>query len=259
MQLVDVHCHLGDEAFKDDLGPVLDRASREGVTAVISSTVSLTEAQRSMEISAQYPHFVYTSIGSDPSQLEEARVRPIMETVRANRTRIVGIGEVGLDHYWVTEPSRRDYQLRLFKEWISLAVELELPLTVHSRSAGYESLKTLESVELERVLMHAYDGKVGHAMQAAESGTLFSIPASVVHSEQKQKLARRLPIENLVLETDAPVLSPIKGQRNEPANLKYSVAKISELKQMDVELVAEIISGNATRFFNLPDATQSLK
>ncbi len=255
MRLVDVHCHLGDEAFKDDLGLVLERASHQGVSAVISSTVSLAEAKRSMKISAQYPHLVYTSVGSDPSQLEDDWVKPIIETIRASRTRIVGIGEVGLDHYWVKEPNRRAYQLKLFKDWITLASELELPLTVHSRSAGHESLQTLKSTNIERVLMHAYDGKVGHAMLAAELGILFSIPASVVHSEQKQKLARRLPIENLLLETDAPVLSPTKGQRNEPANIKYSALKISELKNMDVESVAEITSRNATRFFNIPDAT----
>ncbi len=194
-------------------------------------------------------------MGSDPSQLENEWVRPIIETIRANTNRIVGLGEVGLDHYWVTESNTRAYQLKLFKEWIMLAKELQLPLTVHSRSAGYEALETIKSADLERVLMHAYDGKVGHAIKAAESGILFSVPASVVHSEQKQKLVRRLPIENLLLETDAPVLSPIKGQRNEPANLRYSLTKISELKQMDAESVAEITTRSATRFFGLPYAT----
>lgn len=251
-QLVDAHCHIGDEAFKEDLELVLERASNQGVSALISSTVSLPEAQRSMEISTQYPSLVYTSVGSDPSRLEAEWVGPIIETIRSNQRRIVGIGEVGLDHYWVTEPNKRVWQLDRFKDWIMLASELELPLTVHSRSAGYESLETIKSADVERVLMHAYDGKVGHAMQAAESGILFSIPASVVHSDQKQKLARRLPIENLVLETDSPVLSPIRGQRNEPANLKYALLKISDLKQMDVDSVAEITSRNAKRLFDLP-------
>jgi TatD DNase family protein len=252
---VDVHCHLGDEAFTNDIEMVLDRALHQNVNSIISSTVSLPEALRSLKISAQHSNLVYTSIGSDPSQLDDKLVRPIIETVRANIARIVGIGEVGLDHYWVTDPNSRNHQLKLFKEWIMLAAELELPLTVHSRSAGYETLETIKSSNLRRVLMHAYDGKVGHAMQAAESGILFSIPTSVVHSEQKQKLVRRLPLENLVLETDSPVLSPIEGQRNEPANLKYSLFKISELKQMDGESVAEITTRNATRFFNLPGVT----
>ena len=226
------------------------------MTAIISSTVSLPEATRSLKISAQYPNLVFTSIGSDPSHLDDDWVRPIIGAIKANTTSIVGLGEVGLDHYWVTEPSKRASQLRLFEEWIMLAKELELPLTVHSRSAGYEALEAIKSANLDRVLMHSYDGKVGHAMKAAEEGTLFSIPASIVRSGQKQKLARRLPIENLVLETDAPVLSPRKDERNEPANLRYSLLKISELKRMDPESVAEVTSRNATRFFDLPDMTQ---
>ncbi len=255
MNLVDVHCHLGDGAFKEDLNLVLERASNQGISAIVSSTVSMEEAERSIDISTRYPHLVFTSIGSDPTQLDDGWVQPIIQMIKMNRTRIVGVGEVGLDHYWVREPQRREYQLKLFEKWITLASELKLPLTVHSRSAGYESLKALASSSVERVLMHAYDGKVGHAMNAAESGVAFSIPASVIYSEQKQKLARRLPIENLVLETDAPVLSPTKGQRNEPSNVVYSAVKVAELKRMDVESVAEITSRNAIRLFDLSDAS----
>jgi len=135
-----------------------------------------------------------------------------------------------------------------------LATEARLPLTVHSRSAGREALRTISSSGLRKVLMHAYDGKVGDALEAAEMGILFSIPASIVHSEQKQKLARRLPMESLVLETDAPVLSPSKGQRNEPSNLTYSALEIARLKRLDVEAVAEITSKNAGRLFDLPNS-----
>ncbi len=253
MRLIDVHCHLGDEAFKDDLKQVLDRASGQGVSAIISSSVTLPEAARSLKISAQYPNFVFTSIGSDPSRLEPDWVVPIRQTVNENRSAIIGIGEVGLDHFWVKEPERRERQLELFNEWILLATEERLPLTVHSRSAGREALKAVASSGVKRVLMHAYDGKVGHAMEAAEMGIFFSIPASVVHSEQKQKLARRIPMENLVLETDAPVLSPSKDQRNEPSNLTYSAHEVAKLKRADIEAVAEITSRNARRLFELPN------
>ncbi len=253
MRLVDVHCHLADDAFKDDLKPVLDRASSQGISAIISSSVSLPEAARSLRISAQYHDFVFTSIGSDPSRLDPEWVIPIRQTVAENRSSIIGIGEVGLDYFWVKEPERRERQLELFNEWILLATQERLPLTVHSRSAGREALKAVASSGVKRVLMHAYDGKVGHAMEAAEMGIFFSIPASVVHSEQKQKLARRIPMESLVLETDAPVLSPSKDQRNEPVNLTYSLYEIAKLKHVDVEAVADITSRNASRLFDLPN------
>ncbi len=253
MKLVDVHCHLGDESFKHDLNDVLARASAAGVAAIVSSAISMPEILSSLEISARHPGYVFTSVGSDPSKLDQEWVEPIQQIIRHDSSQVIGIGEVGLDHYWVKDPQKQYRQLQLFKEWIALAVELNLPLTVHSRNASRESLSTVESSGFDRVLMHAYDGKVGHAMEAAKEGIMFSIPASVVLSEQKQKLVRRLPLENLMLETDAPVLSPVKGERNEPQNVAYSARKIAELKRIDVDSVADITSKNAAEFFNLPN------
>ena len=111
---------------------------------------------------------------------------------------------------------------------VALARELGLPLNVHCRSAGKKTLETLAAAGAERVLMHAYDGKVGHAMKAAEErGWVFSIPPSVVRSKQKQKLVCRLPLEAMALETDSPVLGPDRNERNEPANILVSLATIA--------------------------------
>ncbi len=251
-----MHCHLGDVSFQHDLSQVLDRALRQGVTTIISSATSLPEIENSLTISTRYPGFVFTSIGSDPAKLEEGWVEPILQLIRTSKPRIIGIGEVGLDHFWVKDHEKRDRQLQLFMQWIRLASELKLPLTVHSRSAGQEALEVISSSGFGEVLMHAYDGKVGHAMRAAEEGIFFSIPVSVVHSGQKQKLVRRLPIESLMLETDAPALAPVRGDRNEPANVVYSARKIAELKRMDVEAVTETTSKNAAKLFCLTNVAK---
>ncbi len=194
---------------------------------------------------------MYACIGLDPGSLEPEEAEEVRKSIAANKDLIVGIGEVGLDYYWVREESGRERQKRLFREWIELAEKLHLPLVVHSRSAGKYAIRILLESGFRRVLMHAYDGRVGWAMKAAEEGVHFSIPTSVWHSRQKQKLAKTLPLECLVVESDAPVLSPIRGERNEPANLVYAVRKIAELKGLSEKKVAITTTENARRLFGL--------
>lgn len=251
VRLVDVHCHLGDKLFVSDIDDVLRKAKTHGVAAIISSSVTPEESGRSLSISSQHPGYVYVSLGSDPSRLDGTDIERTRRAVAELKRRVVGIGEVGLDYYWVRESAQRLRQAELFKEWIRLADELGLPLTVHSRSAGRECLQILASSEASNVLMHAYDGKVGHAMEASEAGIFFSIPTSIVYSEQKQKLARRVPIENLLLETDSPALTPSRGERNEPANLIYAARAVAGFKRLDLEVVAELTTRHAMEFFHL--------
>jgi TatD DNase family protein len=132
----------------------------------------------------------------------------------------------------------------------ALSLELDLPLNVHSRSAGHYTVDLLFSAGARRVLMHAFDGKASHAVRAAEAGYLFSVPPSVVRSDQKQKLVRRLPIESLVLESDSPVLGPDRDKRNEPANLVYSRDFIADVKGISPERVDEMTTANARRLFS---------
>jgi len=170
---------------------------------------------------------------------------------RRHRDLIVAVGEVGLDYYLVKNRKLRELQVCLFQGWIELAEELHLPLVVHSRSAGKYAVQILLEKGCRRVLMHAYDGRVGWAVKAAKEGLLFSIPTSIWRSQQKQKLAKALPLDCFMVESDAPVLSPVKGERNEPANLLYAVRKVAELKDASDEEVAAITARNAETFFQL--------
>jgi Tat protein secretion system quality control protein TatD with DNase activity len=140
---------------------------------------------------------------------------PLVYNIRKHRNNIAAIGEVGLDYWWVKDPERRRVQRSLLEETAVLSTELDLPLNVHSRSAGHYTVDLLLAAGARWVLMHAFDGKASHAVRAAEAGYLFSVPPSVVRSDQKQKLVRRLPLESLALESDSPVLGEVREAHQE--------------------------------------------
>jgi TatD DNase family protein len=169
--------------------------------------------------------------------------------IRAHRDRLVGIGEVGLDHWVVKEAEEWEIQEQTFVKFIALSKELDLPLNVHSRSAGRHTVRFLQEQGAQKVLMHAFDGKASAAMEGIEAGYYFSIPPSVVRSQQKQKLIRHLPLDRLLLETDSPVLGPDPACRNEPKNVVISCQAIALAKDVSVEEVARVTSENARRLF----------
>ncbi len=251
MRLVDAHCHLQDEEFDKDRDEVVERSRRAGIAFAVTSSLNLADASKVLEIADRYRGYVYACIGLDPANLDANEVEGVREFTRMHRSKIVGVGEVGLDNCRVREDEPRELQIRFFREWIELAEELYLPLIVHSRSAGKHAVQVLLESGFTRVLMHAYDGRAGWALKVAEEGLYFSIPTSVWYSEQKQKLVKALPLSSLLVETDAPVLSPIRGKRNEPANLIHAVEKIAELKDVTEVEVAESTTKNAESLFRL--------
>ena len=254
LRLVDAHCHLEDEAFDEDREAVIERALRAGVIAMLTSSLDYEDALKANEIAKAHRGHVFLCIGFDPTIEDEAEMEAVMEFAEelARRGEVVAIGEVGLDFYRHRSKALMERQRERFKAWIRLADELGLPLVVHSRSAGKYAIQILLEEGYGRVLMHAFDGRVGWALKGVrEGGFYFSIPTSVVRSQQKRKLARAVPLENLMVETDSPVLGPERGVRNEPANLPLAVRAIAELKGLSVEEVAEATFENAVKLFEL--------
>ena len=158
--------------------------------------------------------------------------------IRNNRARLWAIGEVGLDFWIAKKPEDRDRQTNIFSMFVDLSLELDLPLNVHSRSAGRHVIDILLSRGAKRVQLHAFDGKFGTALVAVEAGFLFSIPPSVARSRQKQKLVRNLPLSCQMVESDSPVLGPEARERNEPANTRIAIDTIAHLKGETVQTVA---------------------
>ncbi len=257
--MIDCHAHLACADFDADRDAVIERARAAGVERVIVVSEDAADSRKTLDVCTPRVDILSPTIGLHPDRFGDRREPPGEEELAAIETlarehcdQIVAIGEVGLD-YWVTKDAdRRAAQRAFLVRMAALARELDKPLNVHSRSAGRHALEVLREAGAERVLMHAFDGKAGHARVAAEElGYLFSIPPSVVRSRQKQKLVRLLPLESLALESDSPVLGPVREERNEPANLTYACAVIAELKGISAATVAAATDENALRLFRL--------
>ena len=248
MQLVDVHAHICDPAFDADRAEVLARAAELGVAAVVAVGETIADARRNLALADEHPA-LRPAAGLYPTHLDLDQAEEMSALIRAEREHLVAIGEVGLDYWVVKEEEARALQREIFGRFIDLSRELDLPLNVHSRSAGRHAVAFLLERGAARVLMHAFDGKAAAALPAVEAGFFFSIPPSVLRSPQKQKLVRRLPLEQLLLETDSPVLGPTPGARNEPANLALVLDAVAEIRGVAREQVAEVIADNTRRLF----------
>lgn len=258
--LVDVHSHIHGVGFDEDRAPVLEQAERCGVRFVLAMGEGFADNQRVLEVASQYPVSQYPvsqypvilpCLGLHPDRAAKEPVEPVIQQIRQHAARLAAVGEVGLDYWIAKEPEAREQQRDALSRLAALALELDLPLSVHSRSAGHHSLGLLHKCGARRVCMHAFDGAAKHAARAVEMGYFLSIPPSVVRSPQKQKLVQRVPLESLMLETDSPVLGPEREQRNVPANVTVAAEKIAEIKGCDLEQVLRVTSDNACRFFGL--------
>lgn len=254
--LTDTHTHLGDPVFDDDRAEVLERARAAGVGAVVVVSETLDEVERNLELAENHAELRPTA-GLFPTVLDPDQAEAIASLARRERHRLVGVGEVGLDYWKVREEAEREVQRGIFARFVALAEELDLPLNVHSRSAGRQTIDMLLERGARRVQLHAFDGRAAKAQPAVEAGYYFSVPPSIVRSRQKQKLVRRLPLENLLLETDSPVLGMDPEARNEPANVRVSLRAIAELKELAEEEVEVAMVENTRRLYGdeiVPDA-----
>lgn len=245
--MIDSHCHLENESFDLDRDLVIMRAKKMGI-AIITSGIEIGTWEKACEI-AQSHQNVYASVGLDPTQY--GFCNQTLAWIQSNKERIVSIGETGLDHYLVRDHGEREMQKRCFEAMIGLALELKLPIQVHSRSAGRSALETLSDCNASSVHLHAFDGKASLAQKASRDlGYYFSIPTSVVRSPQKRKLAKAVALDRLLVETDSPVLGVERMERNEPANLPVVFHEIAQILGRGEEEIRELVLENTMQLYS---------
>lgn len=227
---------------------MLERARRAGVDAIVAVGENLADARKNLELAKRYP-MLKPAAGLYPAHLDLNQADEMADFIRQNRSHLAAIGEVGLDYWVVKEEPDRELQKEILKRFVELSKALDLPLNIHSRSAGRHAIALLLENEAIRVQLHAFDGKAGAALPAVEAGYFFSIPPSVTRSRQKQKLVKQLPLGCLLIETDSPVLGPFPNERNEPANLSLSIKAIAELKGVSEAEVIAAVSENTERLY----------
>ncbi|XP_078351827.1 putative deoxyribonuclease TATDN3 isoform X3 [Oculina patagonica] len=226
--------------------------------AIVGVTELKAEFAGMLDLHERYPDFIAPCVGVHPVQslcpdrsatLED--LDGVEEFIRENHEKLVAIGEVGLDFTprFISKEEDKDVQREVFSRQIKLAQELDLPLNVHSRSAGRHVIEMLQEHGAKNVLLHAFDGKPSNALKGVQQGYYFSIPPSIARSPQKEKLVKNVPLSNLLLETDSPALAAEKQTRNEPKNIHISCEAISRIKGIPVQTVYEETTKNALKLF----------
>ncbi len=247
-QIIDTHAHLCDSNFDEDRYEVIARAKDSGITNIIIMSENLKDARKNFKLTSQFP-ILRPAVGLYPSYLNWDQAQKIHTLIRNESKNIWAIGEVGLDYWIIEKEEDKELQKKIFSSFIDLALETNLPLNVHSRSAGREAVSLLIEKKASKVQLHAFDGKASSAQPAVDAGFYFSIPPSITRSRQKQKLVKKLPLSCILIETDSPVLGPDSKSRNEPANALIVVETIAEIHKISREKVLDTVLENTKRLY----------
>jgi len=262
--LVDTHCHLDMEAYREDLGEVIQRAFDHGVRGIVSIGIDLTSSNAAISIARKY-RSVRAAVGVHPHDAAHSGLgvsQSLARLIEENREEVVAIGEIGLDY--VKQYADPLTQRRAFVEQLGLARELGLPVIIHDREAHEECLKLLRSEgPFERGgIMHCFSGNLDFARQVADCNFLISIPGIVTfkNAADLRQVAIEMPLDQLLVETDGPFLAPepYRGKRNEPLYTLYTAAAIANLRQTNIDEVAIRTSTNVTRLFGYDFGKQSV-
>ncbi len=251
---IDSHCHLEMEDFDRDRDRVIARALEQGIDHIITVATTIPDAEKALDI-AQKNEPVYVALGIHPHEVKDIRPGDYdrLRTL-AREPKVVGFGEIGLDFYRNHSP--RAAQLEHFRELLKLGKELQLPIIIHDRDAHQEVLEILEREKNGwKGVFHCFSGDADMAHRVVGMGFYISIPGTVTFkkSEVQQEVVRRIPLEKILLETDAPYLTPEphRGKRNEPAYVRHTAEKIAALKGLSVADVGRITSLNVKLLFGI--------
>lgn len=254
IMLIDSHAHLAMYEAGGERDAVIRRAEEAGVATICTIGTTLEDSRINLEIAEQHPQ-VIASVGVHPHDVKEVELEACIEELRqlSASPHVAALGEIGLDYYWNNSP--QEMQQAFFRRQLELAKTLGLPVIIHDRDAHDDTLRLIEAVDMSPVggVFHCFSGDLAMAERVRELGFLVSIagPVTFKKAGNLPDIAKALPLEALLVETDCPYLAPIpfRGKRNEPAYVRYTAAKIAELRGISLEEVAEQTSQNFFRLF----------
>ncbi len=273
MLLTDTHCHLYWNKFDSDRADVIQRAVQAGVTRMLVPGITLETSREAIKLAETYEQ-VYAAVGFHPTDLDDWNANSIgnLRNLAKSADKVVAIGEIGLDHYWVKEEVKRAFQREALKAQLTLAEEVSKPVVIHMReekdawfgsaseqlleilSAWHAGLKSKNHPLAERPgILHSFNGTLETAQKAIAMNFFIGVtgPVTYKNAEQKRAIITQLPITQLLIETDSPFLAPIpyRGKRNEPAFVREIADKIAGITSRNLEEVAAATTNNAARLF----------
>jgi TatD DNase family protein len=251
---IDTHAHLEMAAFDGDREAVLARAAEAGLTAIVTVGTTLPDCEMAVALTRLYKP-VYAAVGIHPhevKQIDAATYDALL--VLARQEKVVAIGEIGLDFFYDLSP--REVQLRRFQEQLGLAEELDLPVIIHDREAHQEIIEILRPRKGRlRGVLHCFSGDWAMACECLDLGFHLSVAGPVTYkkADQLRAVAREMPLERLLIETDAPYLAPqpYRGKRNEPAYVVETAKYIAEMRGIPVDELERQTAANACRLFGI--------
>lgn len=271
--LTDTHCHLDFDTFDPDRDQVIRRAFEAGVGRILIPALELESSAAVIKLAESHPN-LFAGVGFHPTDLDTWNGSSIgnLSNLAKSADKVVAIGEIGLDYYWVKEPDKRALQREVLQQQLKLAQEVNKPAIIHMREENDEWFGQA-SVDLLDILMawhselssqnhplaekpgvlHSFNGNLETAQAAVSRNFFIGVtgPVTYKNAEQKRTIIKQLPLDKLLIETDAPFLTPVpqRGKRNEPAFVAYIADKIAEIHMKTREQVAEPTSANAARLF----------
>ncbi len=252
--MIDTHCHVDFKEYNKNREDVIERAKAK-LSAIINSGASLGGNRRTLKLQEDYKGFLYPTLGFHPSKASKADASIIKQAINEINSNIdvaVGIGETGLDFHDATDQNTIKRQVKVFERFIELSIEYELPIVLHARDAEEKALNMVRKYStLPDVIFHCYGGDAQTADLIVQEGYHISISTVISFSEHHQDLVEKIPISNLLTETDSPYLSPFKGMRNEPAFVEEAVNAIAVAKNMSPSKVGKTTEKNAKKIFKL--------
>jgi TatD DNase family protein len=243
---IDAHCHIEDKSFNKNRDEVVKNAKDNGVE-IVTSGASLGGCKRALDFKKEYG--IYLTLGFHPgrTKAQDNVVDKVYNLIRENEKELLAVGEVGLD----INVQNLDRQKIVFEKFVDLAEELNKPVIIHGRGLEKECFDVLNNRVVS--MFHCYSGSIDLAKELIENGHYVSLSTLVCFSKDHQNLVENLDLENIVVETDSPYLSPIKGEKNEPKNVIKVVEKIWEIKKEEYSLaeITKIIYDNTKKLYRI--------
>jgi len=260
--IVDSHCHLDFPDFADDFAGVLERAQQSGVSLMQTICTRMADFPKIRAIAEQHPQ-IYCSVGVHPNNVAEAPLADIETLLIASmHPKVIGLGETGLDYHYETSP--REMQQESFRRHIIVARETGLPLIIHTRDADEDTVRMLKEETAKGAfpfLIHCFTSTQWLAEESIKLGGYISLSGILTFKNAKeiQESARNLPLDRLLVETDAPYLAPAphRGKRNEPAFTRHTCEFLAQLKGVSYEECAAQTTDNFYRLFSKAKAPQT--
>ncbi len=249
--IFDTHAHYDDKAFDSDRDELLENLFSDSVAYVVNQGTDLELSEYGIRLAERYEN-MYCAVGIHPENITETSLDDIQKIKRmASHSKVVAIGEIGLDYYWDIP---REPQKLIFEKQLELANELDMPVNVHDREAHGDTLELIRKYKPKGIL-HCFSGSVEMAEEVVKLGMYIGMGGVVTfkNSRKAVEVVKVIPLERLVLETDCPYLAPVpfRGKRNDSSMIQYVAEKIAEIKNISAEEVLEETLHNAKRVYSI--------